>query len=101
MALPVYSSLLYPTIAIKSGSVYGDQWISINGINVINTPFMPDASNRYLFGVVNGVNYLSTKVSVGQSVMFDAGKAVLVTQGGVQTFLADENLVILTENPPV
>lgn len=99
MALPVYNNLLYPFISIRSSSVYGDQWISINGINVENTPFMPNATGRYLFGVVNGVNYLSTKVTVNQEVMFDAGSAILVTQGGVQNYLADESLVILTENP--
>lgn len=101
MALPVYSNLLYPLISIRSASIYGDSWPSINGINVIDTPWIPDASQRYLFGVVNGINYLSTKVTVNQNVMFDASKAILVTQGGVQNYLADEDLVLLIENPPV
>ena len=70
-----------------------------SGINVKSTTWFPDANNRFLFGVVNGINYLSTNVTVGQNVMFDAGKAILVTQGGVEAYLADENLVILTEIP--
>lgn len=101
MALPVYSNLLYPTISIRSASIYGDVWPSINGVVVKTTPWFPDAPNRFLFGVVNGVNYLSTRVSIGQQVMFDAGTAILVTQGGAEAYLADERLVILQEIPPV
>lgn len=101
MSLPVYSNLMYPFIAVKSTSVYGDEWVSINGINVKSTQLYPDAPNRFLFGMVNGINYLSTKVVVGQQIMFDAGQAVLVTQGGGDNYIADERLVILQEIPSV
>lgn len=102
MALPVYSNLMYPFISVKSTSVYGDEWVSINGVNVKSTPpWFPDAPSRFLFGMVDGINYLSTKVVVGQQIMFDAGQAVLVTQGGVDNYIADERLVILQEIPSV
>lgn len=100
MALPVYSNLLYPTISVYVDLGRNTQTNSIWGIEVKNdNPFNPDSSNRYVFGMVTGINYLGTRVSVGQSVLVDRGHAVLVTQGGIDYYLTDERTVLITENP--
>lgn len=102
MALPVYANLCYPTIAVyvdlNRGSTNNSMW----GIEFMNDPpFNNDASTRYVFGTVVGLNYLGTNVSMNQQVLVDRGKAVLVTQGGINYYLADQNqAIIITEKPP-
>lgn len=99
MALAVYSNLLYPTIAVyvdlnvnpSSNSLWGIQFM--DGL----APFDNKNSERFTFGVVTGINYLGTRVSVGQRVAVDKQSAVLVTQGGINYYLADENTVLITE----
>ena len=94
MALNVYSSLLYPFISVFPESR------SINGVVVLNTPPFKDNVNAGItFGTVYGINMLATRVTVGQKVMFNSGEAVLVTQGGQLSYIADERLVIIIENP--
>jgi len=94
-------------VSIRPTGVYGDSWASINQIIVQNgatdnRPGMgiPDASTRFLFGLVDGVSYFGTKVVVGQQVMFDANQAILVTQGGVTNFIANESAVLAQEIIP-
>jgi len=101
MALPVYSSLFYPTISVyvdlnanTSNSLWGIEFM--NG----QPPFENRNSERFTFGVVTGINYLGTRVSVGQRVAVDKSQAVLVTQGGINYYLTDENTVLITENIP-
>lgn len=103
MALPVYSNLLYPTIAVYVDLNRGTASGSIFGIEFKNDPpFNVDNSTRYVFGTVVGLNYLGTNVSLNQQVLVDRGKAVLVTQGGINYYLADQNQgIIITENPEV
>ncbi len=103
MALNVYSNLCYPTIAVyvdlNRGSASNSMW----GIEFQNDPpFNIDASTRYVFGTVVGLNYLGTNVSINQQVLVDRGKAVLVTQGGINYYLVDQNQgIVITEAPEV
>lgn len=99
MALPVYSQLLYPMISVYTDlNRYNNG--SQQGIQILNDPpFNINNSERYIFGTVTGINYLGTRVSLGQEVMIDRGQAILVTQGGITYYLADENTVLMTENP--
>ncbi|MES2382404.1 MAG: hypothetical protein V4538_15260 [Bacteroidota bacterium] len=100
MALNVYTNLTYPTISVYVDLNRGSQTNSIWGIQILNDPpFRNDSADRYIFGTVTGINYLGTKVSVGQSVMIDRGQAILVTQGGINYYLADETTVLMTELP--
>lgn len=100
MSLNVYTNLTYPTISVavdfSTGSVNNSIW----GIQPMNDPpFREDTANRYIFGTVAGINYLGTRVTVGQSVLIDRGGAILVTQGGLSYYLVNENSVLITENP--
>jgi hypothetical protein len=101
MALNVYTNLTYPTISVYIDLSRGSQTNSIWGIQPMNDPpFRDDTANRYVFGTVTGINYLGTRVTVGQSVLVDRGEAILVTQGGIAYYLVNENSVLITENPP-
>lgn len=86
MGLEVYGGLTYPFV-----SVIPDPNGSLWNIYPIPTTAYPDAPKRFMFGVVDGVNYLGTKLSVGQRVMFDSNDAILVTQANVLYYLLDEN----------
>lgn len=103
MSLNVYSNLCYPTIAVyvdmNRGSASGSVW----GIEFQNDPpYNNDASTKYVFGTVVGLNYLGTNVSLNQQVLVDRGQAVLVTQGGISYYLVDQNQgIVITENPPI
>lgn len=57
---------------------------------------------RFLFGTVDGINYLGTTLAVGQRIMFDSNQAVLVTQGNALYYLMDETKTstIFKENTP-
>ena len=101
MALNIYSQLLYPMISVYVDLNRASQTNSIWGIQPLNDPpFRTDTAERYLFGTVTVINYLGNTVSLGQSVMIDRGQAMLVTQGGINYYLADENNVLITERPP-
>lgn len=96
MGLGVYGNLTFPFVSIVpdyNGSVWN--------IYPAPTPGFPTAQDRFLFGVVDGINYLGTKCVVGQRVMFDSDKAVLVTQADVRYYVTDENYVMFQENPLV
>jgi len=103
MALPVYSNLLYPWISVYADLNANPESRSIWGIQFNNglSPFDNNNSQRFVFGPVTGINYLATRVSIGQLVAVDKGQAILVTQGGLNYYLADENTVFITENPSV
>lgn len=101
MALDVYGSLFYPFISVQAEINPTSDSNSYWGIQPLNDPpFRMDTSTRYIFGQVNGINYLCTRVSVGQNVMIDRGEAILVTQGGYNYYITTENSVLFTEEPP-
>src|SRR6185369_837232 len=95
MSFNVYNQLLYPFVSVFMEPA------SINGVVPMNTPWMPDASKRFMFGTIYGINQLAARTALGQKVMFDAGGAILVTQGGQQTYMVDEKLVTNIEIPTV
>lgn len=103
MSLPVYTNLVYPTVAVYVDLNRGTASGSIWGMEFRNDPpFNMDNSTRYVFGTVVGINYLGTNVAVNQQVLVDRGKAVLVTQGGINYYLVDQNQgIVITENPVV
>ncbi len=103
MALPVYSNLFYPWIMVYTDLNANTDSNSIWGIQFKNglSPFDNNNSQRFAFGTVVGINYLGTRVTVGQSVAIDKGQAVLVTQGGINYYLTDENTVLMTEIQPI
>lgn len=86
MGLTVYGGLVSPWVSVVPDP-NGSAW----NIYPAPTPYYPDATTRFMFGVVDGVNYLGTKVAVGQRVFFDRAQAVLVTQANVEYYLMDEN----------
>lgn len=96
MGLEVYGGLTYPMVSV-SPDPNGSVW------NIKPCPSIgfPNAPERFVFGVVDGVNYLGTKLAVGQRIMFDSNQAVLVTQGDAYYWLLDENTgTMFKENPP-
>lgn len=95
MGLGVYGNLLSPFVSIIPDP-NGSAW----NIYPAPTPTYPDAPNTIKFGVVNGINYLGTRVSIGQRVMFDSNQAILVTQADVQYYITDENKIGFKENTP-
>lgn len=96
MGLTVYGRLAYPMISVAQDP-NGSAW----NIYPVPTAGFPDAPSRFLFGVVDGINYLGTKVSVGQRIMFDSNQAVCVTQAEVTYYIMDENLATaFIENDP-
>jgi hypothetical protein len=103
MALPVYSNLLYPMISVYVDLDNNPSTNSLWGIQFMDglAPFANKNSERFTFGVVTGINYLGTRVTVGQRVAVDKSQAVLVTQGGINYYLTDENTVLITENIPI
>lgn len=101
MALSVYGYLVSPFISVQVEINPTSDSNSYWGIQPLNDPpFKMDTSARYLFGTVEGINYLCTKVSLGQSVMIDRGEAILVTQGGYNYYITTEDSVLFTEEPP-
>ena len=95
MGLNVYGGLVFPFV-----SVVPDPNGSLFNIYPVPTPAYPDAPTRFMFGVVDGINYLGTKLAVGQRVFFDSNQAVLVTQANVLYYLMDEgNAAAFIENP--
>lgn len=97
MGLEVYGGLVSPFI-----SVVPDPNGSVWNIYPVPTAGFPDAPSRFLFGMVDGVNYLNTTVVYGQRIMFDSNQAVLVTQGNALYYLMDEKVgVAFKENPAI
>jgi len=101
MALNVYSTLLTPFISVvpdnlNNNYTSGSAW----GTQAINTPFYPNADERFIFGIVSGVNSGTTGIYVSNRVMIDRGQAVLVTQGGINYYLIDEATIMITEMTP-
>lgn len=94
MALTVYGGLLSPFVSITP-----DENGSLWNIYPAPTQKYPNAPSEFLFGVVDGINYLGTRVSVGQRVMFNSGDAMLVTQAEVKYYIVDENTLSFQENP--
>lgn len=95
MGLNVYGGLVYPMV-----SVAPDPRGSLWNIYPVPTLAYPDAPSRFVFGVVDGVNYLGTKLVYGQRIMFDSNDAVLVTQANNLYYLLDENKgTAFIENP--
>jgi hypothetical protein len=99
MGLEVYGGLTYPFV-----SVIPDENGSLWNIYPFPTPAYPDAPTTIKFGTVDGINYLGTKLSVGQRVMFNSNDAILVTQADVYYYLLDENkgaaFIEKPEDPP-
>jgi len=85
MGLEVYGGLTYPLV-----SVVPDPRGSLWNIYPMPTIGFPTAPTRFLFGVVDGVNYLGTTLVYGQRIMFDSDQAVLVTQGNALYYIMDE-----------
>lgn len=97
MGLEVYGGLVYPLVSVIPDEA-GSGW----NIYPVPTPAYPDAPSTILFGTVDGVNYLGTKLSVGQKVMFNSNDAILVTQANVLYYLLDENKGTgFLENTPI
>lgn len=97
MGLEVYGGLVYPLVSVIPDEL-GSNW----NIYPVPTPAYPDAPTTIKFGTVDGVNYLGTKLSVGQKVMFNSNDAILVTQANVLYYLLDENKGTgFLENPPI
>lgn len=95
MGLSVYGGLVSPFVSVVPDP-NGSLW------NIYPAPSIgyPDAPTRFLFGVVDGVNYLGTKLAIGQRVFFDSNQAVLVTQADQYYWLMDENnAASFIENP--
>lgn len=96
MGLTVYGGLTFPFVSVLFDP-NGSAW----NIYPVPTTGFPDAPTRFLFGTVDGVNYLGTKLAIGQRVMFDSNKAVLVTQANELYYLLDEtDGTIFKENTP-
>lgn len=97
MGLSVYGGLTFPFVSI-SPDENGSAW----NICPVPTTGFPDAPERFLFGTVDGINYLGTTLAVGQRIMFDSNQAVLVTQGNALYYLMDETKTstIFKENTP-
>lgn len=97
MGLSVYGGLVSPWVSVipdPNGSLWNIYPVPTNGF--------PDAVTRFKFGVVDGINYLGSKLAVGQRVFFDSNQAVLVTQAEVQYYLMNENNgTIFQENPVI
>lgn len=87
MSLTVYGQLAYPTISVRRN--YNG---SINNI-------IPQYMDRYLWGYVDGINYLGN-MTIGQNIMFDSNGAILVTQAAVEYYLVDETTIPFIENTP-
>lgn len=85
MGLNVYGSLTFPFVSVIPDSA-GSAW----NIYPVPTTGFPDAPTRFMFGTVDGLNYLGTKLTIGQRVMFDSNKAVLVTQADQLYYIMDE-----------
>lgn len=85
MGLNVYGGLVHPWISVIPDPD-GSDW----NIYPVPTPEYPNAPSQFMFGVVDGVNYLSSKVVVGQRVFFNTNQAVLVTQAEVLYYIVDE-----------
>ena len=85
MGLEVYGGLVSPFVSVIPDP-NGSNW----NIYPVPTIGYPDAPTRFLFGMVDGVNYLNTTLVYGQRVMFDSNQAVLVTQGNALYYLMDE-----------
>ena len=96
MGLEVYGGLVFPFVSITP-----DENGSLWNLYPAPTPAYPDAPTRFMFGVVDGINYLGTKLAVGDRVLFDSNDAVLVTQANVQYYLLDETKSgsLFKENP--
>lgn len=95
MGLNVYGGLVYPMVSVVADPL-GSLW------NIYPAPNLayPDAPTRFMFGVVDGVNYLGTRLVYGQRVMFDSAQAILVTQAEVAYYIMDENSAVsFIENP--
>lgn len=96
MGLNVYGGLTSPWASVIPDP-NGSNW----NIYPVPTAGYPDAPTRFMFGVVDGVNYLGTKLAVGQRVFFDTYQAVLVTQGGTEYYLMDENSGTIFQETPL
>lgn len=81
MGLDTYG-ILYPAYlsVIKQGSLP-------SGFNVIPRGFS--------FGIVNSVNYANIKTNVGATVFYKDEDAILVTAGGTDYYLIEEESLIL------
>lgn len=96
MGLGVYGGLLSPFVSIIPDP-NGSAW---NIYPAPNPPMYPNPMETIKFGVVNGINYLGTRVNVGQRVMFDSSQAILVTQAEIYYYIVDENNIGFQENTP-
>lgn len=97
MGLNVYGGLVHPWISVIPDPD-GSDW----NIYPVPTKEYPDATTQFMFGVVDGINYLSSRVTVGQRVFFNTNQAVLVTQAEVLYYIVDEgNAASFQEYPSV
>ena len=55
-------------------------------------------SEGWNFGIIDAVNYANIKTDIGSSVLFKQSGAILVTAGGTDYYLVDENNIIFKEN---
>lgn len=96
MPLNVYIDLVSPFVSVApdpNGSIW----------NIYPTPSegFPTAQTRFVFGVVDGVNYLGTKLVYGTRVMFDSNEAVLVTVGEQPYWILNENSGTIFQEKPI
>lgn len=65
-----------------------------------NQGLSSETDKGIFFGIVDAVNYANVRTSVGNTVLFDANRARLVTQSANSWFIIHEDDIIFKENTP-
>ena len=78
---------------------YGILYPPFDAVTIVPSPsgfsFVP---RGYNWGVVDAVNYANVKATVGSTVLFRQQDAILVTAGGTEYYIIEEDKIIFKGN---
>lgn len=79
---------------------YGILYPPFDAVRKTNAPEnFTFASEGYSWGVIDAVNYHNVKTTIGNQVLFKLTDAILVTAGGTDYYIIDEENLIFKANP--